>query len=496
MICVSIGRGRHKHMIAEHKHLAEQGAQLVELRVDYITGTVKLRRLLENRPCPVVLTCRRERDGGRYAGDENQRQMLLRAAIAEGVDYIDLEEDIAASIPRYGSTKRIISYHNFRETPQDLDALHARMRKLDPDIIKIATMANSPQDNVRVLELVRRSEIPTVGLCMGDMGMPSRILGGRFGCPFTFATASNERTLAPGQIGYRQMIDLYRYDQITHETELFGVVADPVGHSLSPHLHNAAFAQQGMDRCYLPFRVPREHLSVFINEVCPQLGVQGLSVTIPHKEAAVAFLKRRDASVEGIGATNTIVFDAAGPSGYNTDCDSAMESLDTVLDSSQRGGSLEGKIVLVLGSGGVARGLVWALKQRGATVIVSGRTFENAEELAKQFQCKAVPWEDRNAVQPDILINGTPVGMHPNVNESPFEKQWIESSMIVFDTVYNPEQTLLVKEARAKGAKVVTGVEMFVRQAAMQFKLFTGVETSRELMRTTLKRITGAVRNI
>ncbi|MBA2115782.1 shikimate dehydrogenase [Bremerella alba] len=494
MICVSIGRGRHKHIVAEHKHLVEQGAQLCELRLDYINGTIKLKRLLDNRPSPVVITYRRERDGGRYSGDEQERQMVLRTAIAEQVDYVDLEEDIAASIPRYGNTKRIISYHNFRETPADLDGLHKRMQQQDPDIIKIATMANSPQDNVRILELVRRSEIPTIGLCMGDMGMPSRILGGRFGCPFTFATSSNERTLAPGQIGFRQMIDLYRYEEITDETELFGVVADPIGHSLSPHLHNAAFSEQGMNRRYLPFRVPREHLGVFFNEVCPQLGVKGLSITIPHKESAVLFVKRPDDAVKGVGATNTIIFDTEGPSGFNTDCDSAMESLDTMLLPEQQGGSLEGLKVLMLGSGGVARGVVWSLIQRKANVTISSRTLENSEELAQQFNCRHIHWEDRGSVQPDVLINGTPVGMHPNVNETPFEKRWIKPNMVVFDTVYNPEQTLLIKEAKAAGARVVTGVEMFVRQAALQFKHFTGVETSRDLMRSTLKRLTGAVR--
>ncbi|MBI1247432.1 shikimate dehydrogenase [bacterium] len=494
MICVSIGRGRHKHIIAEHKFLVEQGAKLCELRLDYINGTIKLRRLLENRPGPVVVTYRRERDGGRYNGDEQERQMVLRSAIAEGADYIDLEEDIATSIPRYGKTKRVISYHNFRETPMDLEGLHYRMQRCDPDIIKIATMANSPQDNVRILELARNSEIPTIGLCMGDMGMPSRILGGRFGCPFTYATSSNERTLAPGQIGFRQMIDVYRYEEITDDTELFGVVADPIGHSLSPHLHNAAFIAQGMDRRYLPFRVPREHLGIFLNEVCPQLGVKGLSVTIPHKEAAAKFVKVADEAVQGVGATNTLVFGEGGPYGYNTDCQSAMESLDTILPPERRGESLEGMRVLMLGSGGVARGLVWALIQRKASVVISSRTLENAEELAIQFKCRPIHWEDRGSVQPDILINGTPVGMHPNVNESPFEKRWIKPKMVVFDTVYNPEQTLLIKEARQVGAKVVTGVEMFVRQAALQFKYFTGVETSRELMRSTLKQLTGAVR--
>jgi len=497
MICVSIGRGRHKHMIAEHKHLVEQeGAELVELRLDFITGSIKLKRLMDNRPCPAVFTYRRERDGGRYDGDENDRLMVLRSVIAEGADYVDLEEDIADQIPRYGKTKRIISYHNFRETPGDLPALHARMKKLDPDIIKIATLANSPWDNVRVLELVRQSDVPTVGLCMGDMGMPSRILGGRFGCPFTYSTSSNERTLAPGQIGFRQMVDLYRYEQITDDTELFGVVADPVGHSLSPALHNTAFVDKGMDRCYLPFRVPREHLNFFIEEVCPRLGVKGLSVTIPHKEQAIQNLKKPDPSVLGVGATNTIVFDKDGPSGYNTDCSAAMDSLDTKLDPSwiKEGGSLDGTNVLILGSGGVSRGIAWALRQRNAIVHISGRTIEKAEDLAKSFKCQVVPWEDRGNVKVDVLINGTPVGMHPNVNDTPFDQAWIKPNMVVFDTVYNPEQTLLVKQAKLQGAQVVTGVEMFVRQAALQFEYFTGETASKELMRSTLKKITGAVR--
>src|SRR5689334_6366351 len=121
MICVSIARGRHRHVIAEHRHLVQQGAKLVELRLDYVNGEINLKRLLADRPSPVVITCRREHDGGRWAGSEEARLMLLRSAIAEGVEYVDLEGDIAASIPRFGKTKRIVSMHDFRKTPDDLD---------------------------------------------------------------------------------------------------------------------------------------------------------------------------------------------------------------------------------------------------------------------------------------------------------------------------------------------------------------------------------------
>jgi len=205
MICVSIGRGRHRHAIAEYRHLVTQGAELVELRLDYINGEPNVRRLIGDRPCPVVITCRRDRDGGKWSGSEEQRMMLLRTAIAEGVEYVDLEDDIAGSIPRFGPTKRIISHHDFRKTPDDLEAIHSRICDLDADIAKICTMANNPHDNVRILRIVEQSEVPTVGMCMGDIGVPTRILAGKFGSPFTYATFHHERALAPGQLSFDQM---------------------------------------------------------------------------------------------------------------------------------------------------------------------------------------------------------------------------------------------------------------------------------------------------
>ena len=181
MLCVSIGRSRHKHMMAEHRHLVEQGAKMVELRLDYVAGRVNMGRLLADRPagCQVIITARRKEDGGKWSGSEESRQLLLREAIAEGVDYVDLEEDIAALIPRFGQTKRIVSYHNFRKTPENLREFHTRMSELDPDIVKIATMANDPHDTLRMLEVMQESEVPTVAMCMGDIGTPSRILSDR-----------------------------------------------------------------------------------------------------------------------------------------------------------------------------------------------------------------------------------------------------------------------------------------------------------------------------
>ncbi len=495
MICVSIGRGRHRHVIAEHRHLAERGAELVELRLDYINGPVNVKRLVTDRPTPVVIACRRQRDGGKYKGSEEQRLILLRSAIAEGVEYVDLEDDVAAQVPRFGNTKRIISLHDFRKTPDDLDAIHQRLCQFDPDIVKICTMANRPGDNFRMLRLVDQSKAPTVGLCMGDMGIPSRILAGRFGAPFTYATFSEERALAPGQLSFEQMTEVYHYDRIDRETDVYGVIADPVGHSLSPLIHNAGFAHRKMNKVYIPIRVPREDLPSFIDEA-PQLGIQGLSVTIPHKEAVLVKLTRADDAVQGIGAANTVVFEGDQRLGYNTDYSAAMDSLEEAMGAADEGQNpLEGKLALVLGAGGVGKAVAYGLVHRGAKVVLTDGVPEKAEELADRLACHATEWSRRHSVSADVLINCTPVGMHPNVDETPFDKHHLRPGTVVFDAVYNPENTLLVKDARARNCKVITGVDMFVRQACLQFKYFTGHDGPAELMREVIKRATAPTKD-
>ncbi|MFT5525665.1 MAG: 3-dehydroquinate dehydratase/shikimate dehydrogenase [Pirellulaceae bacterium] len=490
MICVSIGRGRHKHMMAEHKHLVEQGAQLVELRLDYLTRDVNLKRLVNERPCPIIITVRREQDGGRWVGNEPARQMLLRSAIADGVEYVDLEEDIANEIPRFGKTKRIVSLHNFRETPENLEEIHARLASKDADIVKLATMAHHPHDTLRMLKLIKNADIPTIGICMGDIGTPSRILAGKYGAPFTYATFHQERALAPGQLSYGQMRDIYHYTRINADTDVYGVIADPIGHSLSPLIHNASFSHMGMNRVYVPFRVPREDLAIFMQD-CQQLGIKGLSVTIPHKEEVLRFLTKVDGAVRGIGAANTVVFNDNEVLGFNTDYRASMDSIDKATEVKENETPLAGKVAMVLGAGGVAKAIAFGLKRRGADVVITSRTLERARLLAQSLDCRAVDWSIRTQIKPEILVNGTPVGMHPNVDESPFDRRYLRPKMVVFDTVYNPEQTLLIKEARQQNCTVITGVDMFVGQAALQFKLFTESEAPSELMRNEVKRAIG-----
>lgn len=494
MICVSIGRTRHKMVLLEHKALAEKGAQLVELRLDYLARAPELSRLLNDRPTPVVITCRRPNDQGRWKGTEDQRQALLRAAIVAGVEYVDLEEDVASKIRRYGQTKRIVSHHDFDETPADLNDIHARLCKLDPDVVKIVTMANSAADVVRMLQLVSNAAVPTVGFCMGELGVPSRILCGKYGSPFTYATFSSERELAPGQLSFDDMKNLYRYDQINAETKVYAVCGDPIAHSHSPRIHNAAFQQEGMNGVYLPLRIFKDRFADTLDDLA-WLQIQGFSVTIPHKEAALKKIAFHDDPADDVGAANTLYRLGDLWRAANTDYAAVLESVRLGLTRDGVEAPLEGKRVLLLGAGGAARAAALGLSRAGCALTISSRTHARAISLAQEIGCQHIAWENRAAVGSDILVNCTPVGMTPNVDETPFQQNWLTDGMLVFDTVYNPESTLLIKNARERGCRTVTGIEMFVRQAAAQFQLFTGKPAPLETMRNALRRGISAVKS-
>lgn len=496
MICVTIARGSHKNMVADHQKLADDQVQLVELRIDFINREPDVTALLKNRATPIIVTARRQEDGGLWRFGEDRRFRALREAILLGAEYVDIEEDIAKSIPRHGKTKRIISYHNMSETPDDLAEIWKRMAGCDPDIIKICTMPKSIEDVFRMTKLVRQAntKIPTIGICMGEMGQVTRILAGKFGSPFTYATFSEARIVAPGLMFYKTLRDVYNYDGINEETGVLGVVGDPVAHSLSPLIHNKSCQAADLNMVYLPFRVVPEDIELFIDRA-PQWGVRGLSVTIPHKTAVLKKLTRFDPAVEEIGACNTIILDNFDRLGYNTDYKAALFSIETAMGGKVNDVSpIQGKNALVLGAGGAGKSLIYGFQLWGAKVAVADVDNARAAEVAEQFQCPFVEWHLRHGVKCQILANCTPVGMHPKTNETPFDKSGLHEGMVVFDAIYNPESTLLIKNARFKGCVPVTGTEMFVGQACLQFRHFTGKLGSVSLMRKILRNALSAIR--
>jgi len=489
MICVVIGRTRHKMVQIEIQEAAKRGAELIELRLDFLAKSPDFKRLLADKPCPMIATVRRPQDGGRFSGPEDERRMLLRQAIVGGFDWVDLETDVADEIRRFRNVKRIVSYHNLREVPQDLPSIYERLCGQDPDVVKIAVTAQDPADNLRVLDLLRKPRKPTIALCMGDLGTPSRILGAKYGAPFTYGAFNKERGIAPGLLSFEELQQVYNYESINRETQVYGVIGDPVAHSLSPLIHNAAFRKLGVNAAYVPFRVPRGTLPAFL-KAFNAVPVRGFSVTIPHKEAAATESSQKDPAVTQTQAANTLVRGPNGFAAYNTDFQAAIDSLVANLPQNPGGEPprVANRSVLLLGAGGVARAVAHVLQSHGALVTLSNRTIERAEALGAEVGCKFVDWAARHNVLCDTLINCTSVGMHPDVDESPIHASFLKPGLVVFDAVYTPETTLLVKDARARGCHVITGVDMFVRQAALQFQLFTGKNAPLELMHDLVKR--------
>jgi len=371
-------------------------------------------------------------------------------------------------------------------------------------IPKLVYTANHINDCFEALELLHRTGGERIVFCMGEAGLVSRIIAKKLNSFVTFASVDDQSATAPGQLTIEQFKKLYRYDEIKSDTELFGVIGDPVGHSLSPAIHNACFAEMRMNRLYLPLLVEggQREFDLFLHNVLMRkwLNFGGFSVTIPHKENALNFVRARHGFIEPlaekIGAVNTFVIESRAThstslragwsderriSAYNTDYAAALDAITSAMGIGRS--DLNELPVSVVGAGGVARAIVAGLADAGAKIKIYNRTVERAEKLAAEFNCEFAPLDDLPNIDAKLVINCTSIGMYPNVDQTPLPKECLKKSMAVFDTVYNPAQTLLLKEAKKKRAKTIDGLSMFVNQAVAQFKLFTGQNANAELMR-------------
>jgi 3-dehydroquinate dehydratase/shikimate dehydrogenase len=337
-------------------------------------------------------------------------------------------------------------------------------------------------------------ETPTIVIAMGEIGTFTRVLNAKYGAPFTYANFNIDRSFAPGMLNFNELRRDYYFDQVDKDTEIYAVIGDPIGHSLSPPIHNEAFHALGQNKVMVPILMPGGRLKESLNDVA-WLGIKGYSITIPHKQAILPLLEMADGAVERTGACNTMIVKDDGPRvGYNTDYRAAMESLEAAYGGAAADGelsSISGKQVLILGAGGVARPIAFGMIRRGAGVTICNRTEENATKLAEELGCRTTPWTMRASTIYDILINCTPVGMHPDVDETPMLPAGFRPGMVVMDTVYHPENTMFLKLARERECLTVSGVDMFISQAAIQSQLYTGLEPPTDLMREVVRRKLG-----
>ncbi|MHC4641315.1 MAG: shikimate dehydrogenase [Planctomycetota bacterium] len=488
------------------------GAEILELRTDYLENlTVDLVKDLiaetknaAQQPIPIIVTCRDRKQGGVRPYSEQLRIEILTEAAGNGCDFIDCEYDnflsaevqdkIKAALAENSKTRLILSAHDFKSRIKDIERLYHDILTVCPTAIpKLVYTANHINDCFDAFDLLHNSKGDSIVFCMGEAGLISRIIAKKLGSFITFASINEEAATAPGQLTIEQLKGLYRYDSIDVDTELLGVIADPVGHSLSPAIHNACFADEDMNKLYLPLLVEggREEFDKFLNNILSRewLNFKGFSVTIPHKQNALNFVKARDGFIEPladkIGAVNTLIISTDGKlAAYNTDYAAALDAITSTMGITRA--DLKDLPVAIIGAGGVSRAIVAGLSDIGAGIKIYNRTVKKAEKLAAEFNCDFAPLDDLPNLEAKLLINCTSIGMHPNIDATPFPQEGLKEDMVVFDTVYNPAETLLLKQAKEAGAKTVDGISMFVNQGLAQFKLFTNTDGNAELMRETV----------
>jgi 3-dehydroquinate dehydratase / shikimate dehydrogenase len=459
----------------------------IEVRLDWMRHDAEISRFITTlrkkklKGATLIATCRRRPAGGLYRGTVAKQLLHLAEAIRAGCIWYDLDIETLSACPpellqvTLGNARRIASVHYFRRPPSDYEPIIATLEKAGAHVIKIAAQCDSLTQAAKLLSLARthRNVIP---IPMGDVALPTRVLALKNRNALAYAPV--ELATAPGQISLCAMKDVYRADRIGAKTSVYGVIGDPIGHSLSPHLHNAGFHARKVDAVFLPFLV--HDLHDFLS-VVDGFKISGFAVTIPHKQSILRHLDGCDPIAESIGAVNTVVVRGNGKLyGYNTDYVGVLRTLERRI-------SLHGGRVLILGAGGSARAVAFALAQAGTAVCVCARRPKQAAALARSVGGQAIPRKRLRAEFFDAIVNTTPVGMYPHVGESPLEVRELNCHLL-FDLIYRPRITKLMQLATRRGIETVSGLDMFIAQGTAQWEIWMGQRAPIEPMRRAVLR--------
>ncbi len=464
-----------------HIKQAQKYTKTLELRLDWLKsdrerskllGWLKRRRL---GGVTLLATCRRILGGGKLEGGAEAELYWLTQAREAGCRWCDLEIETLRELPNQSARayplpeKILLSFHDFDRTPPlPLKLNHARHG--EADAFKVAVKARTLTDSVRVLKMARGSH-DMVAVPMGEVGLPARLLALREGSALAYAPAA--AATAPGQVSLHDFKRLYRADSATRKTAICGVIGNPIAHSLSPLLHNTGYVAAKRDAMFLPFLV--ENLGEFVKTI-PEFGLCGISVTIPHKQTMMKYLDHCEPMAERIGAINTVVVAKNGKlRGSNTDYLGVLRALQGTLP-------LRGARALIFGAGGSARAAAFALMNAGAEVLTCARREAAARSLAKSCGAQFIARRQLASACFDLIVNATPVGMHPNEGVSPLSANEL-NTRFVMDLIYRPIDTQLLRIAAKKRIGVIWGVEMFLAQGFAQWELFMGQRAPEAPMR-------------
>lgn len=453
---------------------AAEWADVVEFRLDCLDPSELPHAMarIESLSGPVILTLRPSEQGGyRHLTRTERHDFWTTRAVRGDAVWWDVESDLVREVsPDWSRT--IVSHHDFSGVPADLNEIYERLAQTPARIVKIAVRAKDVVDCIPVFQLIERArneQREIIAIAMGNAGIATRILGPARGSFLTYASLDHDKATAPGQVNARNLRSLYQIDAIDDETSICGLVGQPTLHSVSPHMHNAAFAHEGVNGVYLPFETGDvgSFLKGMVHPRSRELSwnLRGLSITAPHKQRVMEFLDWVDPEAKQIAAVNTVVVEHDRLLGYNTDAAGFIEPLRRRL------GQLRDKQVAIIGAGGAARAAVWALVREQARVTLFVRDVSKAARL---FDVPCRPLSSASFGEFDVVVNTTPLGSGDHTGQTPASASQLRGAGWVYDLVYNPRETKLLSEAREAGCQTLGGLEMLVAQARIQFELWTG----------------------
>jgi 3-dehydroquinate dehydratase/shikimate dehydrogenase len=475
-IVVSVCAKTADELIEQIKKAGEFG-DVIEVRFDCL-GAAELEKSLEHFPVagkPVLATFRPSAQGGAREISEEESKAFWQGA--ERFAWVDIGPGLAETI----SGKNISSHHDFAGAPGDLSGIYDALKASRADVLKIAVQTDDISDGLPLWDLLKKAKAENkqlIPIAMGEAGKWTRILGLAYGAPMTYASLETGMEVAPGQISAGDLRDVYRVKELNEETEIYGVIGDPVKYSLSPYMQNAGFKAAGLNAVFIPFEV--KDLESFIKRFLPGSGlnIRGLSVTIPHKQAIMKYLDGIDETAQKIGAVNTVKIVDGKLLGFNTDAPGFIKPLKKAF------GDLSGVSAAIIGAGGGARAVIYALQKEGAKVTVFARDTGKAKGLAGEFSTDLKSLETIEFTGFDMVINATPLGMKGKFEgQTPSTSSQLNGLSAAYDLVYIPEETPFIQEARTAGVPIIIGgAEMLVAQGAEQFKIWTGNNAPGEIM--------------
>ncbi len=454
--------------LAEACARAGEWADIIELQLDSVQDLdFEIETFVSRLSRPIILTFRPVEQGGyRVLARPEREAFWKRDWSLPANSLFDIEYDLVVE-SSFEWPRVIVSHHDFNGVPNNLEEIYERLAATPARIVKIAVNANDITDCIRVFHLLNRAsneQRELIAIAMGNAGIATRILGPSRGAYLTYGSLEDESATAPGQVNAQQLRSIYRIDEIDRETMICGLIGLPVMHSVSPHAHNAAFAAEGVNGVYLPLEVRdvESFIRRMIHPVTRELdwNVRGLSVTAPHKSSVMPLLDWIDAAAREIGAVNTVVIENDRLLGYNTDARGFISPLR------ERLGSLRDLRVAVIGAGGAARAVVWALKREQANVTLFARAPIKARSLSEAFEVSCELLSAASFAGYDVVINATP--------QSPAEAEQLAGAGLVYDLIYNPLETGFLKKGREAGCQTLGGLPMLIAQAQRQFELWTG----------------------